>query len=635
MVNALETGGFPRAEEALRLLAAAVGAARLYPAASNLPQEAVARFTERANELTMSEPLRYSVDRHGFRVGDTPIAPGQSQVVALAEALHAMQAGQLIVVQGFSEAETAAFIEVANTDPASIRTSGGARKALIATGVSHIALIEVSLRTGEEGGLLGIDPASAPLEEIAVEVAAAVERRAIQAKQGPADDEMAQSIGSLETATRELARERVAAALMRLDEQTRVRVLGLSLNADSEGRRMDGMLEVIARMKPAALARLLTLVAAQVGTSPNRVAAALPLPPETAQLLALMLAPTSDIEPEAETSASDSAVQVAEVMATQEDTTEIERQVAVAAPALSSARALATAMVISRTHPDADTVKAIGDVLPQAAGDGAFATVREALRRLDEIATDPALSEDVVRARLTLAEPAVLADVCRVPATDADAAIAGEILQAAGPAGAEALLDCYVRSGEQRRSLMKPVLRGMSEGVLGIARERLRSADPPLAVAIVYTLGALGDRRAVPVVVEMVNHLDETVRFAAVKSLATMQSPEAASALIRALNHREPETQRYVVRQIGEAKLASAVPALSRALEDINMFGRTYETRKDIIRTLESIGTPEAEKALRAYAQHTIRLGRKTRELRKQAIAVADSLAKKRGVSAS
>ncbi len=633
-MTTVDTEGFPRAEEALRLLAAAVGSARLYPEASNLPLEAAARFTERGNELTATAPLRFTVERHGFRVGDSPIAAGQGQVSALAESLHSMQVGQLILVPGFTEAETTAFVTVANSDPTEVRTRGGARQALVNAGVSHMALIEVSLRSSEESGLMGLDPTSAPLDEIAAEVAAAVERRAIAAKGGPAEDEMADSIARLEAATRELARERVAAALMQLDEQTRVRVLGLSLNADADGRRMDGMLEVIARMKPAALARLLTLVAAQVGTDPNRIAAALPLPPETAKMLALMLSPTPDAVVDAEISAAGSAEHIAEIMIVPEDPAEIERQVAVASPSLSSARALSTAIVVSQRHGDVDSIKAIGDVLARAAGDGAFTTVREALRRLDEIATDPALSEEVTMARLTLAEPAVLADVCRVPMTDSDAAIAGEILQAAGPAGADALLDSYVRMSESRRSLMRPVLRGMSEPVLGVARERLRSADAPLAVAILHALAALGDRRAVPVVAEMVNHLDETVRFAAVASLAAMPSAEAAAALARSINHREPETQRYVVRQIGKARIASAVPALSRALEDINVFGRTYETRKEIIKALERIGTPEAEKALRAYAQHTIRLGRKTRELRNQAIAVADSLARNRGVSA-
>jgi HEAT repeat protein len=173
----------------------------------------------------------------------------------------------------------------------------------------------------------------------------------------------------------------------------------------------------------------------------------------------------------------------------------------------------------------------------------------------------------------------------------------------------------------------------MSEGVLGVARHRLRNADTTTAVAIIRILPTLGDKRAVPVVAEMVNSLDEPVRFAAVSALASMQSPESGAALVRALNHREPETQRFVVREIGRSRVAAAVPALSRALEDINVFQRTYETRKEIICALELIGTPEAERALRGFAARSIGLGRKTKELRTKAVRAADGIATNRGVS--
>jgi HEAT repeat protein len=620
--------GFPRAEEALRLLAAAVGSARLYPRSSALPAEAAQRFTSRANELSASGPLRFVVDPHGFRVGNAEVAPGQSQVVALAETLHSLQVGQLVVVPGVLEAETHAFVDVANTDPQEVRTSGGARASLVGAGVRHIAVIEVSLRASEEEGLLGLDPTTAPLDELAAEVANAAERRAQAAAEGPAGDEVSDAIERLEDATRELAMERMATAMMRLDETTRMRVLGLALKADTEGHRMEGMLGVIARMKPAALARLFTLVAAQVGTDPSRIAAAVQLPPETAKLLAFMLAPTPNADPDFGVSTTQQAQHLAEIMSTEDDSSDIDRQVSVASPTLSAARALSTATAVSRTRVDAETVRAIGDVLPQATRDGSFTQVREALRRLDEIATDPSLTDAANAARATLAEPTILADVCRVSFSDADAAIAGEILHAAGTTGAEVLLENYVHMGEPRRSLLRPVLRGMSEGVLGVARQRLRTAEPALAVAILDVLSTLGDKRAVPVVAGMLASLDEQVRFAAVRALATMKSPEAAQALIRVLNHREPETQRYAVREIGRARVAAAVPALTRALEDINVFARTYETRKEIIRSLEQIGTPEAEKALRGFAGRTLGLGRKTRELRHRAIAAADGLAK-------
>lgn len=630
----MEAEGYPRAEEAVRLLAAAVGAARLYPPASALPREAVVRFTQRANELAASGPLRFSVDPHGVRIGESEIAAGQSQVVALAESLYALQVGQLVIAPGVSEAETEAFVAMVNEDAAVVRSAGGARSSLVGRGVSHIAVIEVSLRASEESGLLGIDLVTAPLEEIANEVVAAVERRADQASSGSAADEVAEAIERLEAATRELAMERVASALMRLDEQTRMRVLNMSLHADLSGTRMEGMLAVIARMKPAALARLLALVAAQAQTDPRRISAAMQLPPETAKALELLLTPTPDIAPDFGVPDSVQAERLAEEMAVEEDRTEIDRQISLASPELASGRALATATAVSRTNLDTETVRAIGDILPSAARDGAFATVREALRRLDEIGHDPGLTDAVSAARASLADPAVLRDVCRAPETDADAAIAGEIIQAAGPVGAEALLDCYIRAAEPQRSLLRPVLRGSSEFVLGIARQRLRIADPQMAAAILRALAVLGDRRGVAVISETLeSSLDEHVRFVAATALASMPVPEAVQALVRAMGHREIETQRHVVRELGRIRAAAAVPALARAFDDVSVLAKSYEMRKDIIAALTNIGTAEAEKALRRFATRP-GIGRKSRELKRLATEAVRELERSRGVDA-
>lgn len=612
----MEVEGFPRAEEALRLLAAATGAARLYPPASALPAEAVARFVERVNAVASAQgPLRYLVDPHGFRIGDAEIAAGQSQVVSLAESLHAMQAGQLVIAPGVSIAETTAFVSLAIADPAALRGAGGLRAALGRSGVAHIAVIEVSLRASEESGLLGIDLLAAPLDEIAAEVAAGAERWARSAQSGPGADEMAAAIDRLEAATRELATERVAAALMRLDEPTRMKVMGFSLMSDNEGCRMDGMLTVIARMKPAALARLLRLVATQAGTDPRRIAGALELPADAAKMLALMLAPAVACEPEFGESGHDHAADLAAEMAQPEDRSDLMRQVAIAAPQLASARALATAVALSRVRTDAETVRAIGDSLPQAARDGAFASVREAMRRLDELAGDATLADAITFARATLADRAVLLDVCTAPATDADAAIAGEILASAGPVGAEALLDTYLRAHEPLRSLLRPVLRGMSESVLGVARTRLRSEDAPRAVAIVRTLPLLGDKRVVPVIGSALEHLELSVRSAAVTALAETPAPEATAALVKAINHWDPQTQRFAVREVGRVHAVSAIPTLARALEDINVFERTHDTKREIIAAIVEIGSPEGLPVLKRTAIRRL-WGRKNKELR-------------------
>ena len=203
------------------------------------------------------------------------------------KALHALQVGQVVIAPGLTDAETTAFVTIANAEPAAVRAVGGPRTVLGSARVAHIAVVEVSLRASDEEGLLGMDLLTAPLDDIAGELEGAAERWATATGEGT--DEMAAAAQRLETATRDIAIERVSAALMRLDEDTRMKVLAYSLKADSLGMRMDGMLDVIAHMKPATLARLLKLVATQANTDPNRIAAVLPVPAENVKRLKSLL----------------------------------------------------------------------------------------------------------------------------------------------------------------------------------------------------------------------------------------------------------------------------------------------------------------------------------------------------------
>ncbi len=616
----MSVDGFPRAEEALRLLAGAAGTSRLYPPTSALPREAVARFVERVAALTVAGPLRYIVEAQAIKIGDTELASGQSQVTTLAESLHALQVEQLVIAPGVTAAETEAFIALANSDPATVRAEGGARAWLSGAGVRHIAVIEVWLRAGDTSGLADLDLLGAPLEDIARDVAHAAERRQRALEDAGSDtapkDEVAEALGHLEDATRGLAAERVAAALMRLDEATRLRVLEIALAAG--GGPADGLLEVVARMKPAALARLLRLAAASTGASAERIAGRLSLPPETAKTLTILLAPTPDEGSELVQDTRDAADIAAEVMGEQ-SSAELDRRIAEAALARSAERALSTAIAISHHRVDADTPGAIGKVLPGALRSGAFSTVREALRRLDEIGAEPAYASAVQSVRASIADPIVLRDMCHATKTDADAAIAGEILIAAGTAGAEALLDSYIRMPKLQRSLMHPVLRALSEPVIVAARSLLQTAPAVEAAAIVRALAALGDRRATAVIAEALDSsLEEQVRFSAVTALAHAPFPEAEQALIRALCHREIETQRYVVREVGRARIASAVPALVRLFDDMSVMTRGYEIRKEIISALASIDSAEARRALGRFSVR-VALGRKSRELKRLA----------------
>ncbi len=612
----VESEGQPLAEELVRLLASAANASRLYPPSSALPGEAIDKFVARSNEITSSlGSLRFVVDPRQLKIGDIVLSPGHGQVTALAETLHAMQVGQLVLAPGVTRDETQAFVHVINSDPVSVRQRG-VRSLLVGAGVTRIAVIEVSLRASGEEGLLGIDLTSASAEDIAAETVASAERWAESAAQGMGHDEMLEAIDRLEEATRELATAKINEALMRLDEATRIKVMSRSLAADSAGVRMKGMLDVVAQMQPAALARLLTLVAHDEGTEPSRLAGVLDLPDEILGELSALLTPSPRSEEDCGVPPEANAEEMADAVSAAEDTSDLQRQVALASPALAAGRALATTVAISRGAPTPESVRAIGEALPQAARDGAFEPVREALRRLDEMGADPSLALEIEQARAQLQDEAVLHDVCLAPMTDAAAAMAGEVLKVAGASGAEALLSFYLTADEQRRSLFGPVVRSMGEPLLSAASRRIRTGDSETVTGIVQMLPLLGDKRAIPIITQALQNLDAQVRRAAVSALADLPGGEGKPALAAAVSHWDPATQRFVIREIGRVHVTEAVPALIRILEDINFLERNHELKKEVINSLESLGSASARKALRRWAGRRFVFGSKNKELR-------------------
>jgi hypothetical protein len=160
--------GDMRAEEVVRALAAAAAAVRLYPPTSEIPAQTVARFVQVAEAITSAAkgPVRFVIEPKHFKLGDQVVAEGQTQVTGLAEMLYAHQAGQLIVAPGLTADEAGSFLRCAGSDPSAVREEGGLRTVIVAAGVTHLAIIEVTLRASTEEGLAGIDLTSAPLDTI-------------------------------------------------------------------------------------------------------------------------------------------------------------------------------------------------------------------------------------------------------------------------------------------------------------------------------------------------------------------------------------------------------------------------------------------------------------------------------------
>jgi hypothetical protein len=614
-----QVGGSPavRAEELLRLLAGAVTAARLYPATSPLRQQAVGRFADFARAHTgTAGPLQFAVDRSRFIVAETAIGEASTQIAALAEALHALQVGRLIIAPGVSETEVGALLEILGAEARTVRASGGIRRALLEAGVSNIAVVEVSLRASTEDGLLGVDLTSAALDDLGGEVAAAASAWAADARAGAqAVDQVAEAVGRLESAARDLAMQRCAESL--LDEETRLAVMGAAMLTDGGGQRMDGMLDVIAKMSPASLARLLKLVATQTGAETSDVFASLDLPEGLAREVAALLSPGAQSQRSRGVPEDPEVDAMAGIVAASDEDDEAHiRELISAAPSSAAARALATTVEVTRERRSEDAVQALTEALPMAADYGAFDEIGMAAELLTELSSEPGIAEAVSVAKRALTQPEILKGAVSRMATDPSAIAPRSLLEAAGPAGAETLIEAYLEAPEHMRANLTPVVGSMIESVTPVAGRIMRSGEVGAAIAVVGLLGALHMRRVIPTIALALDHLDNQVRKAAIVTIADADGSERAPLLQRALGHWDPETRRLAAREIGRARVSDAVPALLKIVAEVSVFERNYELKKEVLQSLAALQSPEAEPTLRRLANRPFVLGKKNRELR-------------------
>lgn len=618
-----------RAEELLRSLSVAMHAVRLYPPSSPMRGEAIARFTFAARETTHgSGPLQYRVDRNRFILGETAVGEGMPQVAALAEILHALQVRQLIVAPEVTDEEIVRFLEILNGDSVALRASGGFRKALVEAGIANVAVVEVTLRASTESGLLGLDLTTSPLEEIAPELASAARAWAsgVDAGEQPID-EVADAVNRLEPAARDLAMSRCAEALRFLDERTRVELLDAALTPGPGGAMMASMLDVVAHMPPAALARLLRMTTQMRGDD-DTLPGALDLPPEAlAEVAALMRpAPRSD-EARGIPAEADAPGIAAEVAAQDpQDAFDLDRLVAGTTPRDAAARGLGTALRIAQLRPEEDTIRAVGDAIPGAAAFGALREVADAASLLLNASADPALSAVAHSARGALADPALARECVRQLLLDPSSPPARSLLEAAGGVGAEALVDAYISDEPGAREKLLSAIEGLSEPVAPVAGRILRAGDSVNALAVLGMLQAMASRRLISTIALGLEHLDARVRKTAVSAIARIPGSESLQLLERCLAHWDPETRRIAAREIGVARLTDAVPALLKVISVAEVNERNYELKKEVLKSLDAIGSDRAIPALRRLASRRLVIGKKNRELRYLAGRVLDSI---------
>lgn len=592
------------AEEILRTLSAAAAAVRLYPPTSEIPLQAVERFTESANAVTRDTGhVRLLVEPKAFKYTDVLIGENNGQISSLAETLYAHQAGQLIIAPDIRTDEAMTFVRCVASDPKAAREEGGLRSIIVGAGVTHIAVIELTLRASKEEGIAGMDLASTPLEAIGPEVVSAAAKWARSAAAGEGVDDVGTAISSLETAARDLAASRVAQALMRLDETTRVAVLTAAFRTDSSGKRMEGVFDIVSQMNPATLARLLTLVAARGNVQPSGLLSQLKLPPEAMRAVALMLRPSAESDPARGIPSEEPDIPaiVCEVEAEEEADADMEDRLADAAPRLAASRGLHTTLALARTTPNADSVAAVGEAMLGALKAGAFEAVRDGLTFFERAATDPELTSSIGRARAGLSDQAMLSEAMPFVRGARSADVAA-VLAAAGPAGADVAMGSWVDAEQEDRTALERVFAMMPEAVITAAGRRLRTSDPFEAVQLTELLAVVGDRRAVPALRQTLDNAFPEVRLAALTALSRLGSDEAWRSVFEALRSEDEMTARHALALIRAADVRGAIPVMIDIVAGRSSGNRNRAVKREIIECLGTMRAEEARPALRRLA---------------------------------
>lgn len=608
------------AEEVVRALAAAAAAVRLYPPTSDIPAQTVDRFVRLSEAVANAArgPVRFSVEPKAFKLGDQVLAEGQAQVTGLAEMLYAHQVGQLIVAPGLTVDEANAFLRCAGSDAAAVREEGGLRTVIVQAGVSHLAVIEVTLRASTDKGLLGLDLTSAPLDVIGPAVLRSAATWARSAAAGEGRDEISEIIDGLESAARELAAERVAAALLQLDEATRAAVLAAAIRPDAGGRPMEGALSVIANMRPATLARLMTLAAARTGGDAGSIMAKLELGPEAMRALQLLLRPSPRTEAESGVPpvVDASAIAGDAVEETDDDEAALQAALDTRDPGSQATRALATTMCILDRAATPESVDAVGDAMPRAMAAASFPLVRTALAQLDELGERPELQDAVARARRALNQPEALMEGMLSLSEASQARDAAAVVSATGVSGAEAAVEAWLLSTETKRALVEEIGRAIPEPFIAAIGRRIRAGDPAEVRDLAGVLGRLGDRRAVSVLSLALDHEAREVRTAAIAALGNVDTDESWAAIVSALTHPDEPTAQTALESIRRAGRRRAVPAMLAVLQLGTSGTRNHELKREIIEDVRAMGATEAIPVLKRIASRRLTFRRKPRELR-------------------
>ncbi|MBI2972262.1 MAG: HEAT repeat domain-containing protein [Armatimonadetes bacterium] len=153
---------------------------------------------------------------------------------------------------------------------------------------------------------------------------------------------------------------------------------------------------------------------------------------------------------------------------------------------------------------------------------------------------------------------------------------------------------------ESRLSVRREIvdqLQALARGRIQLLAAHL--VDPRWYIArnVVTVLGATGQPEAAPYLRAALSHADVHVRKEALHALAQIRTTEAVGLMAQALAHSDPQTQQAAAHWLGMTGSPDAADALI-ALVQSTPLHEAVEVKREAIRSLGRLGTPEAEAAL-------------------------------------
>jgi HEAT repeat protein len=146
----------------------------------------------------------------------------------------------------------------------------------------------------------------------------------------------------------------------------------------------------------------------------------------------------------------------------------------------------------------------------------------------------------------------------------------------------------------------------MSADVVQKWIQRLDSSDIELSILAAGKLGKMGDRAAVPALIENLKTRTAHIRASCARALGDIGDPAAIPALIEALRDPDPSvsyTAADALAQIGSNKAVPALMQIMKESRSASHHERLHSDRTGMYavarHALERIGTPEALDAIK------------------------------------